>query len=448
MRAGLLALFVALLAAPSASAKSIGFNVHQSLDTGVPVTPVCGGTIVRIDFNWFQAEPKQGTYDWALFDGLINGARAKGLTVLATIGYTPAWASRANVDGKDTLNDVPKAGHYEAFVKAAVGRYKDRVQHWELWNEPNLGEFFEGTAQEYVDLVLKPGAKAVHAVCPACKTLGPDIATVGKEYANWMKTTLSQALSDIDIISGHVYSDFPKPGDTTSDSFFTKLEAHRVLKLGTTVIYEDPLSLREAIVANGGGSKPFWLTETGRKAKFGDTAAMDAQAVYVRKVLEAQLARPWWETTIFYEAFDEPGTTYDFGFTLRDPKAAGGFQQKPACALVAKAAAQQPAFGGKGTDCSDGLDNEGDGKIDLGDPDCFTASTKSEGLPPPPPVDAGVDDDAGATDAGSDGGAQDLPAGDPGGCGCTTPGSSATAPWLWLLALALVGARRGPSRSA
>jgi len=430
----------------SAATHDVGFNVHQSLDTGVPVSVECGGSIVRIDFNWFQAEPSAGKYDWALFDGLIDGARAKGQRVLATIGYTPAWASAGNVDGKDTSNDVPKAGNYEKFVRAAVERYRDRVQHWELWNEPNLDQFFEGTPQQYVDLILKPGADAVHGACPSCKTLGPDLATLASgKYDVWMQTVLEQAKDKLDIISGHVYADFPKVEDDTNPNFFSKLEKHRVLKLPSGgIVFEDPLSLRELMVKYGAGSKPFWMTETGETAKFGDAAQMAKQAVFTRKVLEAMLSRPWWHTTIFYEAFDEPTMSYDWGFAMR--KTSGGYDLKPACAILQKAMSKQPLFGGKGTDCDDGLDNEGDGKIDYpADDDCTSTATVSEGAPPA--KDAGVDDAGSEEDAAVN---PVAPAGDEAsGCGCRVGAAGSQGNALLLAGLlAVLRGRRRPVRAA
>jgi len=409
------------LAGEARAARLFGLNIHQSSDVGPAVTQRCKGTIVRVDFNWFQAQPSETTWDWALFDDLVDKVRARGLTVLAVLSYTPAWASAGDVDGKRHDNDVPKPGYYEKFVTETVKRYAGKIDHYELWNEPNLGEFFEGTPQQYVDLILKPGAAAVHAACPGCKTLGPDVATVGGKYDIWMETTLSQAKDSIDIVTGHVYADFAKvPTDT---SFFSKLENHRILKLGDATLYEDPLSLRESMVKFGAGSKPFWLTETGKTAKFGDAKAMDAQAVYVRHVLEAMLSRPWWTATVFYEAFDEPGTTYDWGFSLRDPAVPDGYRLKPVCDVLAKAVANQPLFGGTGSDCNDGLDNEGDGLIDYPqDPDCTSEKTFSEGAPPV--VDAGPDDDAGSSDdAGpSEAGAEDMK----GGCGCHATGDAAS----------------------
>jgi polysaccharide biosynthesis protein PslG len=420
----------------------VGYNVHQSLDTGVEVSAACGGSIVRIDLNWFQAEPKEGMFDWALFDNLINGARAKNQRVLAVLSYTPGWASSANKDGKTNDNDVPKPGYYEKFVKAAVERYRDRVEHFEIWNEPNLEQFFEGTPQQYVDLILKPGADAVHAACPSCKTLAPDLATISDKYAEWMKVALEQAKDKIDIVSGHVYSGFPKIPDDTNPNFFAKLEKHRILKLPDgTVVYEDPLSLRESMIKYGAASKPFWMTETGETAKYGDTAAMEKQAVFYRKVLEAMLTRPWWQNTIFYESFDEPTMSYDWGVSIRDP--AGGYKLKPACDVVKKAVAEQPLYGGKGSDCSDGLDNEGDGKIDYpADDDCSSATTASEGQPPA--IDAGTD-----TSEEEDASIPNAEPTESSGCGCSTSARSNPSPLLlfaivlsrrfWLFVLTLLG---------
>ena len=128
--------------------------------------------------NWFAAEPTQGKYDWAVLDQVIDGATSRGLSVLAVLAYTPGWASQANVDGKETLNDVPKVGTYASFVTAAVTHFAGRVTHYELWNEPNLGQFFEGTPADYTARVLVPGADAVHAACAGCKVVAPGLASL------------------------------------------------------------------------------------------------------------------------------------------------------------------------------------------------------------------------------------------------------------------------------
>lgn len=433
--------------AVSAAPKLVGLNVHQSRDVGLPVATKCKAGIVRIDFNWFQIETSQGSYDFSLFDQLIDDAVARDLTVLATVGYTPAWASSANTDGEDTLNDVPNAGLYELFVAEAVARYSDRVKHWELWNEPNLGDFFEGGVSDCVGLILRPGAAAVHAHCADCQVLGPDVATIGDDYDAWMQAAFEQAGDDIDIVSAHVYSGFTDLGAASTDAtFFSKLEDHRILKIGETVVHEDPLSIRECMTKYGMGSKPFWMTETGKRAAYSDTEATADQAAYVRHVMEAMLTRSWWDATVFYEAFDVPGEDYLWGFALQDTSAPDGFLEKPVCGVMRKAVEQQPAMGGTGTDCTDGLDNEGDGTIDYpGDEDCESAKSTSEGMPP---ADAGVD--ANLPDAGDEGGtgASSSPSEGDSGCSCRAGGTGDSAEWVAVAALFAAVRRKARERGS
>jgi uncharacterized protein (TIGR03382 family) len=438
-----------VLAASSALAapKSLGLNVHQSTTVGLDATKDSLAAWVRIDVNWYDVEKSQGQFDWTVIDAVVDGAKAQGLSVLAVLAYTPAWASAGDNKGGGTLNDVPKPSTYAAFVTAAVNHLKNRVTHYELWNEPNLGPFFEGAPNDYIQQVLNPGSDALHVACAGCKVLGPALATVGNDYATWMDAVLAQSASKIDIVSGHVYAAFPQDvstAGTTSDSFYNKLESHRVIQYGGVTIYEGQLSFKE-VMDKHKIQKPFWLTETGKEATLGDGPAEQAQLKYVRHVLESMLVRPWWENTIFYEAFDEPPAPYHWGLVVHDPMQAKGYTPKPAFALLQKAIAQQPAFGGTGTDCSDGLDNDGDGKIDFPeDPDCKSASTTSEGpyMPPPMKPDAGAPapDDAGpplagdVIDAGDDAGASP-----PKGGGCSTSGGGAPS---WPLALLLLRRRR------
>ncbi len=367
------------------AAQKLGLNVHQSSDVGLDAARDSGTDWVRIDFNWYDAQPTSAAAtDWSRFDTLINAARARNLEVLAVIGYTPAWASSGDIGGGGAQNDVPTAGSFGPFVTAAVNRYKDRVTHWEIWNEPNLMQFFAGTPQQYIDRILVPGADAVHAACATCKVIGPGLASVGGEYATWMDMVLAQAAAKLDIVSGHIYAAFTvddAAAGLTKDSFFNKLELHRKV-----LLYEGPLSYREVMLARG-VDKPFWLTETGREAAIGNTSAEASQALLYRRVLEAMLTRPWWDATFFYEAFDEPGSGYTWGVVMHDPAAAGGYRPKQAFALLTKAA-RSPAFGGTGSACDDGLDNDGDNQVDFpADSNCASATAPSEGALP---VDAGV----------------------------------------------------------
>ena len=455
------ALGVALLTASataSAAPKELGFNVHQSTDVGMDATKAAGLGWVRVDFNWLDAEPTtQGTYDWTRFDAIVAAASARNLEVLAVVGYTPVWASQGDTKGGGSTNDIPKAGTYAPFVTAVVNRYKAKITHYEIWNEPNLEQFFEGTPQDYIDRILIPGADAVHAACPACKVMGPGLATVGTAYATWLDAVLTQAGAKLDIVSGHIYSQFAEPGGgagTTSDSFLNKLESHRIIKLGGATIYEGPLSFKE-VMDKHAVTKPFWLTETGREAHAGNAAEEEAQRLFHRRVLDVMVNRPWWTATIFYEAFDEPPAPYTWGAVVHDPAAPGGYRAKSVLGFLKKVTSSQPLFGGTKTDCDDGLDNDLDGAVDFpADSTCTSASSPSEGKAPAVDPDAGTvgtpAEDAGSSGengSGGDGGSNAAaPSGDSGGCSAAHAPVAASAISLATLAalvsLALLRRRR------
>src|SRR6185503_5852552 len=126
------------------AAASLGLNVHQSSTVGPAATKGASLGIVRIDANWLDAEKAQGQLDFTLFDQVVDAAKSKNLEVLAVLAYTPAWASTGDTMNDGPNNDVPQAGAYAAYVTAAVNHLKDRVTYYELWNEPDLGQFWEG----------------------------------------------------------------------------------------------------------------------------------------------------------------------------------------------------------------------------------------------------------------------------------------------------------------
>lgn len=419
-----------------AAPKTLGFNVHQSTGIGLDATAASGTGMVRIDLNWLDAQPSSAPPDFTLFDAIVDGALARGLTVLGVIGYTPAWASQGDVMGDGSVNDLPIPGTYDAFVAATVSHFEGRITHYELWNEPNLSVFFEGTVGDYNTLILGPGAAALRANCSTCLVVAPGLASIAGEYADWLETILTSHEADIDVVSGHIYAGFP--GDetgagSTADSFFNKLDAHRVLETGGSIIYEGPLSFFEVLQKHN-VQKPFWLTETGQSATLGDAKEEATQTLYYRRVLEAMLSRPQWEATIFYEAFDVPGSGYEWGAVVEDGSLAAGYVEKPVMDFLRFATAKQPLFGGNGADCNDGLDNDGDGLVDWpDDPGCSSALAVSEVDP------AGEGGSGGGTTTG---GGAPVAESDDGGCAMTSPSAAEGPGGLALLGLAALLTRR------
>jgi polysaccharide biosynthesis protein PslG len=469
--AGLLSVVVLGICARAGAAPTeyLGLNTHLPADDVLDAAQDLGVAWVRIDLNWYQVQPASGTTDFSAVDKVIDAAIKRGLKVFPTIGYAPDWDAEADTDGVSN-NNVPKTGEYQKFCKTAAARYQGKVTHWGLWNEPNLTTFFDGTRQQWLDRVVVEGVKGIKAGCPTCKVLGPELATIGTSPDAWLKDALKALKTAglmFDVITWHNYSSFienkPSWMCWDGDLFANDLDSHRVC-LGVSL----GLSPREVLVQEGLSSLEVWITETGYTAAVSDTAATTKQVTHYRRVLEEQLKKSWWTNTFFYEIVDDNSISDKWGMAVRSgssPSYPSSYQLKPVWSFVKKVLQNQPAFGGTGTDCADGLDNDGDKLIDYPkDPGCASASSTSEGKS----SDGGVGDGSatkadgrpvgdGHRDArrgergaiSTDGvlGSTDAPPGGldgpaPSGCSCTLEGGGSTtarggALWLLLVVLSL-----------
>ena len=78
--------------------------------------------------------------NWARYDAVIAGARARGLKVYLTItGGAPKWATA----GKRDYLTRPNATAFGKFATAVARRYRTQVSWWSIWNEPNLGKLLK-----------------------------------------------------------------------------------------------------------------------------------------------------------------------------------------------------------------------------------------------------------------------------------------------------------------
>jgi hypothetical protein len=119
-----------------------------------------GATVSRTDFRWDMIEATDSSgYDWSLYDTIVGEVHDAGIESLVfTVLGSPTWHN-----GGAEINDIPGTGvdatfntwvdGFELFITDAVARYKPGATgnpdsldiYWELWNEPNLGSFWDGT---------------------------------------------------------------------------------------------------------------------------------------------------------------------------------------------------------------------------------------------------------------------------------------------------------------
>jgi hypothetical protein len=102
-------------------------------------------------------DPGWTGYRWRPADAIIEGCAARGLTPVATVIWTPRWARAGEGWARPPLDP----GWFGDFTAAAARRYAGRVKHWEIWNEPDLLRYWDGTLAEYASGVLRAGSEAV-----------------------------------------------------------------------------------------------------------------------------------------------------------------------------------------------------------------------------------------------------------------------------------------------
>ena len=110
---------------------------------------------VRLGLYWQDVEPSRGQFDFQADDALIASTRATQLNVLAILAYSTTWSTSAPADSPGNLTHYPPRdyGEWANYVAAIVTRYKSDVHYWEVWNEPDLAEFWNGTPAQYAALL-------------------------------------------------------------------------------------------------------------------------------------------------------------------------------------------------------------------------------------------------------------------------------------------------------
>lgn len=264
-----------------------GITVHVPSSRDFDYIDELGAGWVRIDFNWSGIEPsRKGSFSWGAHDAAVDEAVSSGKRVFGTIAYTPRWARAGGGHNEPPVN----SSDWSDFVYECARRYRGRVSHWGMWNEPNLPEFWTGSMQEYVHDILIPGAQAVREADSSARVLGPELSDMNRLYTlESLEYILANAGSYIDIVTQHAYG--------PSGGIFFFLD-NQVLPM-----------LEE--LAPG---KELWLTETGRRS---DIHGEEGQADFYRQVCRGVRERDYIRKVFFYKLVDghEPE---DWGLLSRD----------------------------------------------------------------------------------------------------------------------------------
>lgn len=217
---------------------------------------------VRRDISWTKVEAVQGTFDFASADAVVDAELALGIEILAILDYGhPDYASNSGGDSHYPPDDLSDYGTY---VRETVNHFKDRIHVWEIWNEPNLVNFWKPNPDPiaFGELALVAIQEIQQADPNAQILLGGMLGNLdpfnygGKPWG-FLEAVLDahpNLLSGIDILSIHPYT------------WLQYVEPEIVSGIINTYqigFSEMILDCRNIAIQAGYPNMPIWVTELG-----------------------------------------------------------------------------------------------------------------------------------------------------------------------------------------
>jgi polysaccharide biosynthesis protein PslG len=331
----------------------LGVNMHplqtvygpETMPQQVRLAKSLGAAVISFDIHWAWLDPNHTPVSgWDAvqldrIDAFLAQVRNTNIMIAALVTETPCWAS------SDPEKDCV-LGHYDwryppenpedfaDFLEVLVSLYKDDINYWIIWGEPNTPyRWVEPDPVAYTDL-LKAAYPAIKDVDPDAKVVTGSLAPVdgGGETLSvfdYLAGMYASGAGDyFDLLAYNPYTD-GNPPDWYNPTFPAVSFSHSV-----------PM-IREIMLANG-DSSPIWLTEVGWSTVsescvncWVDTLPTTEaeQAEYLENAITIAQDWPYVEALLVYELVDmlvvdsqEQNLEYYFGLFRRD------FSPKPAAA--------------------------------------------------------------------------------------------------------------------
>ena len=257
-------------------AYGVGFGANELMpqtQRALQLAAQAGINWVRLGIYWEDVEPNPGQFDFAADDALVASTRANQLNVLAILAYSTTWSTSAPANPPVNLTHYPPRDYFEwaEFVTNVVSRYKDDIHYWEVWNEPDLADFWSGTPSQYASLLALTYSTIKHIDPTATVVLGgqafidlPD-HDAGEFLAQLLADPDYPAAPNFDIAAFHYYLP-PDQAPRWFDRF------------------------RSTLSEFGLDERPIWITEAGQPtwgAQANDyaDAGFEAQATWLDRTL-------------------------------------------------------------------------------------------------------------------------------------------------------------------
>ncbi len=234
---------------PAVAPVDYRFGVIESYENPAQANSL-GAAWTRVRFQWAETQAGgPGTWTASVSDGQINGEIAAGRTVVGLLIGIPDWAREGQLPRGLHLPHTDPNNTWATFVREAVGRYNGRINHWIIWNEPDVndpnapGFTWGGSIQDFFQLQ--------RTAYLAAKEVNPNAVIHLSAFTHFWNPNYIYEFLDVVVAD---------PAAPDNNYYFDALTAH--LYFQPDSIYNIIQQFYGAVGSRGIPWKPVWLVET------------------------------------------------------------------------------------------------------------------------------------------------------------------------------------------
>lgn len=262
----------------------------------------------RVRFHWAQLQAGgEGTWDDGEFtDDVLAGELAGGRQVVGLLIGIPDWANENGIPRGLNLPHTDPGNTWATFVRTIVGRYAGRIDHWILWNEPDVwdsnhpGHTWGGSVQDFLQLNRVGYVTA--------KETNPNAVIHLAAVTHWWDAAYGRPL----YFQRYLETLVADPNAAGNNYYFDVATLH--LYFQPHYVY-DITSYYYGLMGSVGIWKPIWIVETNAAPSLDPTwpvadpaflVSLDEQAAYMPQALAMGMAAGAQRIAI-YKLVDTPG---------------------------------------------------------------------------------------------------------------------------------------------
>ncbi len=179
----------------------------------------------RLQSGWAKCEKKKGVYDFAWLDECVYGLDKQGVKPWMCLCYgNPLYGSEVQLGAglAAVVRNEEAMAAWSKYVEATVNRYKDTLDEWEIWNEPNAH-----SCEDYATLLMKT-AETIRKVQPKAVIMGLSLAGVDLKFTKGVLDILKSRdkLDCIDYVTYHPYARNPDSSYAAVDQLKQLVESY------------------------------------------------------------------------------------------------------------------------------------------------------------------------------------------------------------------------------